>query len=392
MSNNHPILIIGTGLAGWNVAKELRKHDQETPLVMLSEDDGRFYSKPMMSTSYARNQTPEDLVMAEPAEVAAQLQLEVIAPERVLSIDVAGGTLETEQTGRLAWRSLVLALGGKVISPPMEVEEAAVERIFSINSRVDYVHFRAALERSEASKLLIIGAGLIGTEFCNDLLNGGYAVEAVDPLGWSLPTLLPEQCGKTVQAALERLGAGFHFGTVVERVTVGAGGKGVVGHLADGGQVEADLVVSAVGVRPRVGLAQEAGLSVNRGIIVDRQLCSSAEQVYALGDCAEVAGHVLVYVLPLMACARALGKTLAGEPTEVVYPPMPVMIKVPACPVIVSPPPLGASGEWSIEQDGDDTVAQFSDDSDQLLGFALTGAGGVKQKMRLQKLLPPILA
>ena len=92
-----------------------------------------------------------------------------------------------------------------------------------------------------------------------------------------------------------------------------------------------------------------------------------------------------------MAQARALPKTLTGEPTEVSYPAMPVTIKTPACPVTVAPPAQGAAGEWSFEVDGPNVKAEFRDSSGNLLGFALTGEA-TKQKMALQKELPPIMA
>jgi rubredoxin-NAD+ reductase len=161
--------------------------------------------------------------------------------------------------------------------------------------------------------------------------------------------------------------------------------------LNDGTVVEADMVVSAVGVRPRTDLAKASGLEVNRGVVTDRLLQTSAANVYALGDCAEVSGHVLVYVAPLMAAARALGKTLAGEPTQVSYPAMPVTIKTPACPVVVAPPAVDAPGEWTIAEDGNNVKAEFRNASGELLGFALTGEA-TREKMALQKELPPILA
>jgi rubredoxin-NAD+ reductase len=146
-----------------------------------------------------------------------------------------------------------------------------------------------------------------------------------------------------------------------------------------------------VGVRPRTALAAKAGIEVNRGVVTNRLLETSANNVYALGDCVEVAGHVLVYVAPLMAGARALGKTLAGEPTEVSYPAMPVTIKTPTCPVVVNPVPRDAEGEWQVKEDGNNVIAEFRDSSGQLIGFALTGEG-TKEKMRLQKELQPIMA
>ena len=146
-----------------------------------------------------------------------------------------------------------------------------------------------------------------------------------------------------------------------------------------------------MGVRPRTELAKASGIETNRGIITNKLLETSAPNVYALGDCAEVSGHVLVYVAPLVAAARALGKTLAGEPTPVSYPAMPVTIKTPACPVVVAPPAQGAVGDWTIEADGSNVKALFRDAGGQLLGFALTG-DATREKMALQKELPAIMA
>jgi rubredoxin-NAD+ reductase len=278
-----------------------------------------------------------------------------------------------------------------VIEPPLAGN--ASERVYSINDLMDYDDFRKAMERLAVRRVLIIGAGLIGCEFTNDLLNGGFEVQVIDPLSWCLPTLLPEPCGRAVRAGLEAKGARFHFGPLVTAVNYPDDGARdrVLVTLSDGSLLEADVVVSAVGVRPRLDLARAAGLATRRGIVTDRYLKTSADSVYALGDCAEVAGHVLVYVAPLMAAARALGKTLAGEPTPVSYPAMPVTIKTPACPTVVAPPPAGAEGEWQFTIDGINTRGEFRGRDGELLGFALTGEA-TKDKIALQKQLPPILA
>ena len=161
--------------------------------------------------------------------------------------------------------------------------------------------------------------------------------------------------------------------------------------LNNGEKIAADIVVSAVGVRPRTELAAASGIQTNRGVLTNRLLETSAPNVYAMGDCAEVNGHVLVYVAPLMAAARALGKTLAGEPTEVSYPAMPVTIKTPACPVVVAPPAADAEGDWTISADGSSVKAEFRSAGGDLLGFALTG-DATREKMALQKELPAIMA
>ncbi|MDH1158052.1 FAD-dependent oxidoreductase, partial [Pseudomonas otitidis] len=168
-------------------------------------------------------------------------------------------------------------------------------------------------------------------------------------------------------------------------------GEALEAHLSDGTHLSCDLVVSAVGLRPRTALAAAAGLDVNRGVVVDRELRTSHANIYALGDCAEVDGINLLYVMPLMASARALAQTLAGTPTAVSYGPMPVTVKTPACPLVVSPPPRGLDGEWTVEGAGADIKALCRDASGHLLGYALTGAA-VQEKLALNRELPPVLA
>jgi rubredoxin-NAD+ reductase len=383
-----PVVILGTGLAGYGLAKEFRKHDAETPLILITADDGRSYSKPMLSTGYTRDQSADDLAQLDAGNMARSLKASVWTMTKVNEIDTANQLIKVgDAETAIHYSKLVLAVGAQVIQPPIAGD--GLDLVYSVNDLADYHDFRTAVAKNGVKKVCIIGGGLIGCEYTNDLLNGGFEVEAVDPLGYCLPTLLPEAAGKAVQAALEEKGATFHFGPLVTEVN--KSDTGVTVTLNTGDTINADIVVSAVGVRPRTELAGASGIATNRGIVTNRLLETSAANVYAMGDCAEVDGQVLVYVAPLMAAAKALGKTLAGEPTEVTYPAMPVTIKTPACPVVVSPPAPGADGEWSIEADGRNVKAQFRDDGGKLLGFALTGEA-TKEKLALQKELPPILA
>ncbi|MEP5765828.1 MAG: FAD-dependent oxidoreductase [Halieaceae bacterium] len=382
-----PVVIIGTGLAGYGLAKEFRKHDEETPLILITSDDGRSYSKPMLSTGYTKDTTADALAMADAGSMGTNLKASVWTRTKVASIDTAKQLVHVADTETsLHYSKLVLAVGAEVIRPPIEGD--AQEYVYSINDLLDYDDFRQAVSKNAVKKICIIGGGLIGSEFTNDLVNGGFEVEVVDPLGYCLPTLLPEAAGKAVQRALEAKGAKFHFGPLV--TAVNKTDSGVAVSLNTGASIDADMVLSAVGVRPRTELAKVAGVETNRGIVTNRLLETNVANVYAFGDCAEVAGHVLVYVAPLMAAARALGKTLAGEATEVAYPAMPVTIKTPACPVVVSPVAPDAEGDWSITEDGNNVKAEFRNSAGELLGFALTG-DATRDKTTLQKELPAIL-
>lgn len=367
ITDNAPVVIIGTGLAGYSLAREFRKLDKATPLIMLTADDGHSYSKPMLSTGFTKGKAADELAQADADTMAKQLDIEIRTFATVTRLDPANHQVWIGDEA-LEYRKLVLAWGADVIR--LKLAGDGLDAVHSINDLLDYRDFRQAL--SGRKRVTIMGAGLIGCEFANDLLLGGYEVDVVAPSDTTLPGLMPTEGGEAVRKALAQEGVRFHLQTVVERVDRNQRGS-VDLRLADGQVIEADLVVSAVGLRPRTELAEAAGLKTDRGIIVDRALETSAPDVYALGDCAEVDGYVLLYVLPLMAAARALAKTLAGERTEVNYGAMPVMIKTPCCPAVVCPPPLGVSGEWHCEGEGTDIRALFKGPDDELLGFAVTG-------------------
>ena len=379
-----PVVIVGTGLAGYNLAKEWRKLDSETPLLLISADDGRPYSKPMLSTGFGKNKDADGLVMAEVGAMAEQLKAEIRTHTRITGIDPGHKRLWIGEEA-VPYRDLVLAWGAEPIRVPVAGD--AEDAIFPINDLEDYARFRAAAAGKR--RVLILGAGLIGCEFANDLRLGGLEVDVVAPCEQVMPGLLPAAAAAAVQAGLEGLGARFHLGPTL--ASLQHQGEALQAHLSDGTLIDCDLVVSAVGLRPRTALAAAAGLDINRGVMVDRQLRTSHANIFALGDCAEVDGLNLLYVMPLMSCARALAKTLAGEPTAVAYGPMPVTVKTPACPLVVSPPPLGRHGEWTVEGAGADIKALCRDADGALLGYALTGTA-VQEKLALNKELPALLA
>lgn len=157
--------------------------------------------------------------------------------------------------------------------------------------------------------------------------------------------------------------------------------------LDDDSALLVDVVLSAVGLRPRTALAQAAGLAVKRGILVDDHARSSAEAVYALGDCAEYASGVMPYVMPIMTAARALAQTLTGKPAPVLFPPMPVSIKTPVWPIAVQPIPRGTPGEWRLLENGDGVKMVFNGEKDRLLGFALTGPKAAERSALTRRLL-----
>jgi rubredoxin-NAD+ reductase len=380
----NPIIIIGSGLAGYNTAKELRKLDTAAPLLIIAGDSGPFYSKPMLSNALASKKEAAAIALNTPEQMATQLNATVRAKTRVDAIDAAAHTLRIgEET--LAYSKLVLALGADQIRLPLT--GTAAPDILTVNDLDDYTAFRKLIAGKK--RVAIIGAGLIGCEFANDLATGGYAVDVIDIAAQPLGRLLPPEGGALLQAKLAALGVQWHLGASVR--SVGHAESGYTVTLTNDAVLHADVVLSAVGLRPRTELAAAAGIQVNRGIIANRHLETSAPDVYTLGDCAEIEGLVMPYVMPIMHATRALAQTLAGKRAAVSFPAMPVMVKTPACPTIVSPPATGATGTWQVEATADGVKSLFIAADGKLLGFALNGSA-TAERAKLAPQLPPVLA
>jgi rubredoxin-NAD+ reductase len=259
--------------------------------------------------------------------------------------------------------------------------------VLTVNDLEDYANFRSAINGKK--RVAILGAGLIGCEFANDLVLGGYEVDVIDLAPQALGRLIPEAAATDLQSKLQNAGVRWHFNTTVQSIDRNNNQLSIT--LANGTLLQSDVALSAVGLKPRLDLAKASNIATGVGIQVNRELESSATHVYALGDCAEVEGLVLPYVMPIMQAARALAVTLTGQRTALTYPAMPVMVKTPSLATIVSPPAKGAAGNWKTRPIEGGLEARFESDDGKLLGFVLMGAA-TAQRAALTKELPAILA
>ena len=373
-----PVVIVGAGLAGYNLARELRKASADLPIVVVSQDGAGFYSKPMLSNALTSGKTAATLVMKSAEKMAEELRARVLPRTRVTQLDAHAQSLTLDSGEVLRYRDLVLAVGADPVRLPLQGDGA--DAVLSVNDLDDFARFAQALETGAAGqpaqRVVILGGGLIGCEFANDLLARGVQPTVVDVADRVLARLLPAEASDRLQAQLQAAGTQFKLGAGV--LAVRRVDRGLSVDLADGSTLTADLVVSAVGLKPRTELAAMAGAALGRGVQVNRLLSTSVPHVHALGDCAEVEGQWLPYVMPLMQQARALAATLAGTPTPVSYPVMPVVVKTPAWPTVVCPPPADAVGQWEVTASDEALEARFVSASSaeqvgSLLGFALQG-------------------
>jgi rubredoxin---NAD+ reductase len=338
----------------------------------------------MLSNALASGKTAESLVMTPAAKFAEQQKVELVPNATVSAVDSESRRL-TSSAGEFSYDNLVLALGADTIKLPIEGDGAS--DVISVNDLNDYAEFRKLLDGKK--EVAVLGAGLIGCEFANDLLKADIHTTVFDLADRPLARLLPEQASIFMQNKLAEKGVSWKLGRTINSIEKNGAGYTLTDSIGE--TTQADLVLSAVGLKPRTELAKNAGITVARGIVVNSLGQTSNNNIYALGDCAEYLGKfVLPYIMPVMQAARAMAQTLAGKPTEIKFPAMPVSIKTPDCPAVVNPPLPEHVGEWEITADENGVKALFKGKDGALLGMALLGEAS-KERQALTPQLPAMI-
>ena len=360
-----PIIIIGSGLAGYNLAREIRQQDANIPLLMITQDAGAFYSKPMLSAALSMNKTPEAIMSMNAEKMAAQYNMQILTNTCIEKIIPEDNCITTENK-TFEYSSLIFCTGADTHIPHLEGD--ASTDILQVNDVYQYQTFREKI--ADKKNITLLGAGLVGCEFANDLTHAGFKVHIVEPLATPIATLLPERVGKELKQALEHQGATWHLGHIAKSIHHHDNRYQIT--LDDGTTFETDFVFSAIGLRPRIALAKHAHIHTHRGIVVDQFLRTSIPNIYAMGDCAEINHWVLPYIAPIMQAAKTLAKTLTGTETALSLPAMAVVIKTSCYPLVVCKPPFAVEANWEFEEKENILRACLKDSAGKLHGFILT--------------------
>jgi NADPH-dependent 2,4-dienoyl-CoA reductase/sulfur reductase-like enzyme/nitrite reductase/ring-hydroxylating ferredoxin subunit len=270
------IVIAGGGAAGFAAAEMLRRHGYQGDITMVSDDTAAPVDRPNLSKDYLAGSAPEEWVPLRPDDYYAANGIDLRLRTPVGAINPRDHQVVLADGGTIAYDRLLLATGAEPVRLPLP--GAAPSDVFTLRSLADS---RAIIARAQnAQRVVVIGASFIGLEVAAALRTRGLEVHVVAPEARPLEKVMGPQLGDVIRALHEDKGAHFHLGNTVSAFAAGSA------TLKDGTKLAADFVVQGIGVRPRLQLAEAAGLALDRGVTVNAQLQTSAPDIYAAGDIA----------------------------------------------------------------------------------------------------------
>ena len=270
------IVIVGGGAAGFAAAEMLRRQELRGDIVLLSDDSAPPVDRPNLSKDYLAGSAPEDWLPLRPDDFYAEAGIDLRLKSNVTSIDTSARNVMVAGGGSIPYDRLLLATGAEPVRLP--IPGADQPHVHTLRSLADC---RAIIDSlNGAHRAIVIGASFIGLEAAAALRARDIEVHVVAPEQRPMERVLGPDMGDFVRALHEEHGVIFHLGNTV----VAIDGKRAT--LKSGGVLEADLVVVGVGVRPRLALAEQAGLALDRGVVVNAYLETSIPGIWAAGDIA----------------------------------------------------------------------------------------------------------
>jgi NAD(P)H-nitrite reductase large subunit len=312
-------LIIGNSAGAIGAAEAIREADRAGALAMVSDEPYPAYSRPLIS-DYLTHPGPIDRMLYRKPDFYEKNNIRAILGDKALKIDPAARTVTLESGLELDWQRLLLATGGTPIIP--DTEGINSKNVFTFNRLDDAKAIHAATNSHRRIKAVVIGGGLIGVSVAEALMKRWLDVVIVELKDRILNTILDEEASAMETTALLLSGVNIITGHTVKKISGNLRGEVNSVTLDDGRLIPCDIVIAAIGVRPRLELAARTGIKTNRGIIVDRRMETSAKDIYACGDVAEAfdfvtGGNRLTPIWPnAYEGGRVAGLNMAGQPTE----------------------------------------------------------------------------
>jgi nitrite reductase (NADH) large subunit len=303
------IVVVGGGIAGQAVVEALRDHDRDVPVTLLCGEPRLPYDRVRLSELLASDEHPDALTL-RPSEWFADRGVRVLTGQRVARLELGGQVLELEAGEPVPFERLALATGSRPLLPP--IPGIDLDGVYAFRGPEDCDAIRSAAASPHVRRAVVIGGGLLGLEAARGIVAQGCAVTVVHLMDRVMERQLDAGAAEILLPRLRELGVEV----LLERETVAIVGEDRAQALRfrGGEELEADLVVVSIGIRPEASLARQAGLHCERGIVVDDRMQTSAPGVVAVGECAEHRGIVYGLVAPIIEQARAAATTLLDRP------------------------------------------------------------------------------
>lgn len=278
-------LIIGNSAGGIGAAEAIREVDKKGTITIISDEPYPAYSRPLISDYLAGDYTVEKMLY-RPADFYEKNNIKSILGEKVIKLDTEKHTVKLESGRSLNYQKLLLATGGSPIIPRMEGSD--LQGVFTFNKLDDARAIDEFLNRyTKKIKAVVIGGGLIGASVTEALLKREVEVTIVEMKDRILNTILDEETSSMEAEALMEYGVKIITDHTAVSINSYFPGEVSGVSLDDGRSIPCDTVIIAVGVQPRLDFIRSSGIKINRGVIVDRHMQTSAADVYACGDVAE---------------------------------------------------------------------------------------------------------
>ena len=312
--------IIGNSVGGIAAAEAIREIDTTGSIAIISDEPYQVYSRPLIS-EYLAKPGPIDNLLYRETDFYKNHKIRLLAGEKVVHIDPEKHRVTLESGQRLAYQKLLIATGGTPIVPQMGGVD--LKGVFTFNRLDDAKAIDDFLNsRPTDVKAVVIGGGLIGVSVTEALVRRGAEVTIIEMQDRILSLMLDEETSAMEAEALVQAGVRIITGHIAENINSNLPGEVSSVSLDDGRVIYGDLVILAIGVRPRLEAITGSGINVNRGIIVDRHMATSVPDIYACGDVAE--GYDFIYgenrLTPIWPNAylggRTAGLNMADEEAE----------------------------------------------------------------------------
>lgn len=270
------VVIIGGGAAGLGAADMLRREGYDGPLTMISADDWPPYDRPNLSKDFLVGAAPDEWMRLRLPDFYREQNIDLVLNSRVAALDIPRKRVQLENGKTYGFEALLIATGAEPVH--LKIEGATDSQIHYLRTFADS---RAIVARAKsANRAAVVGASFIGLEVAASMRTIGLTVDVIAPENQPLERVMGPEVGRMIRGLHEAHGVVFHLGATVRRI------DGSKLTLTGGATLDADFVVLGVGVRPSLTLAEQAGLAIDRGIVVDEYLETSAPGVFAAGDVA----------------------------------------------------------------------------------------------------------